>query len=264
MSHRPLDQNHDSSESHSDYNTDTTHRNKPSNSNTTSIFDFDRWSETYNDTFSNESEIHELEQFVNQEDSDIMQVNDDPSYNNFTNYLDSYYANFDSDDLYLDDVNGFSTEDCVSETGWSENHYTSDFLSSEDEYNGLDEVEDDIVYLGSGHNDGIIDLNANEESIIELGQRIRTLRFLGDGRDFAPVDSTRSLTPQEIKKIRVHKYSNIKKGLKEECLICFNKFVNKAVVFVLNCGHIFHKDCVIPWFERDRRCPLCRKDVDTK
>ena len=29
----------------------------------------------------------------------------------------------------------------------------------------------------------------------------------------------------------------------------------------LNCTHRFHNDCILPWFERNSQCPVCRADL---
>ena len=30
---------------------------------------------------------------------------------------------------------------------------------------------------------------------------------------------------------------------------------------MLNCGHIYHKDCIDVWIEKNTKCPLCRADI---
>lgn len=31
---------------------------------------------------------------------------------------------------------------------------------------------------------------------------------------------------------------------------------------ILDCQHLFHRECILPWFERHDTCPICRKAVD--
>jgi hypothetical protein len=46
--------------------------------------------------------------------------------------------------------------------------------------------------------------------------------------------------------------------LGEECVICFSRLRNKKIA-VTECGHAYHHECILAWFNRDikNRCPLC-------
>lgn len=43
------------------------------------------------------------------------------------------------------------------------------------------------------------------------------------------------------------------------CSICFEECLTKLAI--LDCGHVFHRSCMIEWIEKEKRCPLCRKVV---
>ena len=45
-----------------------------------------------------------------------------------------------------------------------------------------------------------------------------------------------------------------------ECSVCLDK-TSGGRVKKLSCGHVFHVDCINPWFEKDHRCPYCRAPV---
>jgi len=49
--------------------------------------------------------------------------------------------------------------------------------------------------------------------------------------------------------------------LSENCVICADLYKEEEFVIKLNCDHIFHKKCLIKWFEKDNTCPLCRNVV---
>lgn len=50
----------------------------------------------------------------------------------------------------------------------------------------------------------------------------------------------------------------------EKCSICLEKLVKEpATPKELPCGHIFHKQCIIPWVTRVASCPLCKGDLPT-
>ena len=52
------------------------------------------------------------------------------------------------------------------------------------------------------------------------------------------------------------------------CSICLQDFVNKSTnplestYKIPECGHTFHTNCLMQWFRREQRCPLCR-DIGT-
>ena len=45
-----------------------------------------------------------------------------------------------------------------------------------------------------------------------------------------------------------------------DCSVCFNK-CSQGEVVSLNCGHMYHKDCIDTWFCEHNTCPMCRKIV---
>ena len=51
---------------------------------------------------------------------------------------------------------------------------------------------------------------------------------------------------------------NIVLYFNKECSICYCNIEEGDTIYILNnCLHIFHKDCIIEWFSREIRCPLC-------
>ena len=45
-----------------------------------------------------------------------------------------------------------------------------------------------------------------------------------------------------------------------ECVICLNE-INKDEK-VLDCNHVFHKECIEKWMKEKTECPICRVDVE--
>ena len=45
------------------------------------------------------------------------------------------------------------------------------------------------------------------------------------------------------------------------CSVCLDEFKDEDVLIKLNCEHIFHKDCLEPWLNDNRNCPLCRRNI---
>merc|ERR1712012_588627 len=45
------------------------------------------------------------------------------------------------------------------------------------------------------------------------------------------------------------------------CIICREEMVDPSTTKKLLCNHIFHKNCLRSWFQRQQTCPTCRLDV---
>lgn len=48
---------------------------------------------------------------------------------------------------------------------------------------------------------------------------------------------------------------------KLQCSVCWDDFKLDETVRRLNCEHIFHPDCIVPWLELHATCPVCRKPL---
>ena len=66
--------------------------------------------------------------------------------------------------------------------------------------------------------------------------------------------------------------SNVKKETKDhivinkefennECIICLEPMIINDKVKILECGHMYHYDCINKWIEKkgEINCPLCSK-----
>ncbi|CAH9094662.1 unnamed protein product [Cuscuta europaea] len=45
------------------------------------------------------------------------------------------------------------------------------------------------------------------------------------------------------------------------CSICMDEFELGTGASQLPCKHFFHKDCIAPWLDRSKTCPLCRRQL---
>ncbi|XP_022084610.1 E3 ubiquitin-protein ligase arkadia-A-like isoform X2 [Acanthaster planci] len=50
----------------------------------------------------------------------------------------------------------------------------------------------------------------------------------------------------------------------EKCTICLSYFEEDEDVRRLPCMHLFHVECVDQWLSTNKRCPICRVDIETK
>ena len=48
----------------------------------------------------------------------------------------------------------------------------------------------------------------------------------------------------------------------DTCVICIEPLQSKQTTIILDCNHIYHKDCILDWFNKELTCPMCRKPVD--
>lgn len=69
-----------------------------------------------------------------------------------------------------------------------------------------------------------------------------------------------------------HKYRRVRKqplseadidDSSEKCTICLSEFETDEDVRRLPCMHLFHIDCVDQWLSTNKRCPICRVDIET-
>lgn len=44
-----------------------------------------------------------------------------------------------------------------------------------------------------------------------------------------------------------------------QCSVCMEDFKLEEQVKQVPCGHIYHRDCIVPWLEMHGSCPICRK-----
>jgi len=96
----------------------------------------------------------------------------------------------------------------------------------------------------------IQDQHMDYEEMLELGERIGVVR--------------RGFVESDIQKI---KWEVAGPEIEEEevkCAICVEKLANEDMFLKLGCQHPYHKECIEVWFMRERKCPVCVKEVELK
>eukprot|EP00357_Protocruzia_adherens_P035803 CAMPEP_0115008744 /NCGR_PEP_ID=MMETSP0216-20121206/22132_1 /TAXON_ID=223996 /ORGANISM="Protocruzia adherens, Strain Boccale" /LENGTH=137 /DNA_ID=CAMNT_0002376285 /DNA_START=45 /DNA_END=458 /DNA_ORIENTATION=- len=76
--------------------------------------------------------------------------------------------------------------------------------------------------------------------------------------EMAQVDEENGLTEEEIDKLK--KGTHEKTG-KFECSICYELMQRGDLVRQLPCRHVFHDQCILPWFKAHHGCPNCRYNI---
>merc|ERR1712098_47815 len=75
-------------------------------------------------------------------------------------------------------------------------------------------------------------------------------------------ESVGGLTDEQIDGIKSRTLR--KSRTDERCCICLGDFEKGESVRVLDCDHLFHKECVDTWLRQNRRCPLCKQSAVAK
>ena len=45
------------------------------------------------------------------------------------------------------------------------------------------------------------------------------------------------------------------------CSICLSDYDISSLIIRLDCGHIFHRECIYKWIRKKRHCPYCRCQI---
>lgn len=110
----------------------------------------------------------------------------------------------------------------------------------------------DLPYITSLFNDinGTSDTNNLFTSIL-TGQMLRNF-----------LDQTVVVRPTEVQINRATTVETVSALIEDNCAICQDAMERGAQIRKINhCGHIFHKDCIDVWFDRNVHCPTCRYDI---
>ena len=66
------------------------------------------------------------------------------------------------------------------------------------------------------------------------------------------------LKPKEI--LGTRKITSSEYVEEMECVICMERFEFNIDYTTLPCGHLFHKECLMPWLTQHHSCPICRTE----
>ena len=70
----------------------------------------------------------------------------------------------------------------------------------------------------------------------------------------------KGLAKDKIKKIPIKPFRKALFDDNLDCIICMEKFEENEQIKQLNCGHIFHGDCIDKWLEKEKKCPFCKSE----
>ena len=49
--------------------------------------------------------------------------------------------------------------------------------------------------------------------------------------------------------------------LLNECSICLERYNKNDKIICLDCNHMFHKNCLLLWLDKNNSCPQCRETI---
>jgi hypothetical protein len=71
------------------------------------------------------------------------------------------------------------------------------------------------------------------------------------------------LDKRQLQRYKPHSYAPPAGGAGDaaECTICLDDVAPGAMVLQLQCKHVFHGACILPWLAQTNRCPTCRFEI---
>lgn len=109
-------------------------------------------------------------------------------------------------------------------------------------------------------------LMADGDANRTAGEGIAALleRFMGVSKDTLNKKDLENLD-KHMKKIDDFSLGELLRVGHEDCPICLEKYkVDETVLVLPNCGHVSHKECIVPWFKKDARCSNCRASIKSQ
>ncbi|CAG9327130.1 unnamed protein product [Blepharisma stoltei] len=80
-----------------------------------------------------------------------------------------------------------------------------------------------------------------------------------DGRLIVETEESEIYPPSDGTGVAYKRISYDPKGDEKTCAVCLENLIKGDIALEINsCGHQFHENCLIKWFERRPICPLCR------
>ncbi|KAL4440787.1 hypothetical protein ABPG74_013768 [Tetrahymena malaccensis] len=73
---------------------------------------------------------------------------------------------------------------------------------------------------------------------------------------------SRGLPQEIIQQIPVVNYTQRLKMISEKCTICISEFEYGEKLKQLPCKHIYHPECVDNWLKQEKKCPVCKGEIN--
>jgi len=99
--------------------------------------------------------------------------------------------------------------------------------------------------------------------ILESTMLSEALRRSTEGEvnnDTAAQDAAEVRAAEVLSSLPRHRWDASEQG-DTECALCLEDYSQGEEVLKLPCGHLFHENCVGPWFAKSLLCPLCQREA---
>ena len=132
-------------------------------------------------------------------------------------------------------------------------HYLKRTIYEDSEINLLQEKAEEELALRAVEQQIIDELCPNPDSmsyeqLLQLEENVGSVN--------------KGLTQDKIKKIPTKPFRKALFDDNLDCIICMENFEENEIVKQLRCGHIFHRDCIDKWLEKQKNCPFCKSEVN--
>lgn len=101
---------------------------------------------------------------------------------------------------------------------------------------------------------------ANQESVVNFRNLITTAISNINREQTTRINITIDKL-DEICPLRCKKLNNVSNNDIDECCICKEKYNDNELHRKLPCNHTFHAHCIEDWIIRNKKCPLCRYEL---
>ena len=69
----------------------------------------------------------------------------------------------------------------------------------------------------------------------------------------------KGFSKEDIQSIPFFDITNDIKG--KSCPICYELFRSGEKAKKMSCNHEYHVDCIDPWLEQEKNCPVCKQEI---
>lgn len=102
------------------------------------------------------------------------------------------------------------------------------------------------------------DIISNKHKCNHIGVRLNENTILNNSRSDNKKKLTEYLHNNKVIKITQDFLNDNKIN---ECVICLNDFLETHTIRKLDCGHVFHSNCIEEWLNINIICPVCKQNV---